>query len=113
MSSGRTRGFAVSSFIFLSVNRSSLEYPRAVFVVLFCSVGDPSLPEPAPGTHRGLPYGKQSAGRGNKACVNSIVPAALLHQKKQRKEREGEAEGGRKGGGGCASVWLNGENAMC
>lgn len=37
----------------------------------------------------------------------------LLHQKKQRKEREGEAEGGRKGGGGCASVWLNGENAMC
>lgn len=51
-------------------------YPRAVFVVLFCSVGDPSLPEPAPGTHRGLPYGKQSAGRGNKACVNSIVPAA-------------------------------------
>lgn len=76
MSSGRTRGFAVSSFTFLSVNRSSLEYPRAVFVVLFCSVGDPSLPEPAPGTHRGLPYGKQSAGRGNKACVNSIVPAA-------------------------------------
>lgn len=69
----RLRG---SSFIFLSVNRSSLEYPRAVFVVLFCSVGDPSLPEPAPGTHRGLPYGKQSAGRGNKACVNSIVPAA-------------------------------------
>lgn len=39
------------------------------------------MPESAPDTqthtHRGLPYGKQSAGRGNEACVNAIVPVAF------------------------------------
>lgn len=69
-----------------------------------------------------LPYGKQSAGRGNEACVNSIVPAAFcLAASEETVERKKEGEEGvfkddchgRKGGGGCASVWVNRENAMC
>ena len=76
-------------------------------------------------THRGLPYGKQSSGRGNEACVNSIVPVAFClaaseETTGERKKEKGRWRGvlkddcrGRKGGWVCASVWLNGKNAMC
>ncbi len=63
---------ALSSFVY-----------SGCFVLLLCSDGNPQClnlhthTHTHMHTHRGLPYGKQSSGRGNEACVNSIVPAAF------------------------------------
>ena len=108
-----------SSFIFLSVQFFCL---LEGYFVLCGSDGDPwclnlhhththtHTHTTHTHTHRGLPYGKQSSGRGNEACVNSIVPVAFClaaseETTGERKKEKGEVEGvlkddcrGREGG---------------
>lgn len=38
-------------------------------------------------THTGLPYGKQSSGRGNEACADSIVPPVITGDDSRKKIR--------------------------
>lgn len=89
-------------------------------LVLSCrSDGDPRCMNTHASTHTpgGLPYGKQSSGRGNEACVNSIVPLVLFLAASGETTEEGKRWGGGMAlkddchgrMGGSASVWLNGK----